>query len=176
MHNPDRDSRGGKGVTIIELVVVIVIVGVLVGVSSMYIKGVIDTWQFVSFRNDLASVGKMAIIRMDREIREIKDASSVYVAGSAQFRFHDTGGNDIQFQWVSDPDPSVKGSIMRNSDILVKGVESLTFSYYDKDNNLLASPAVNPSQTNIKRISVTFKILSGSQAKILSSQVFPRNL
>ena len=165
-----------KGVTLIELVIVIIIVGVLTGVSALYAREIVDLWRFINFRSEIVSQGRAALMRMEREIRQIGGKASVYAAGSSQLRFHDIYGNDIQYQWLSDPDPSVKGAIMRNGDILVKGVKSLVFTYYDQDNNPIASPPVSPSDTTIKRIGVTFVMLAGDQEKTLSAQIFPRNL
>ncbi len=165
-----------EGVTLIELVIVIVIVGVLTGVSALYAREIVDLWRFINFRSEIVSQGRAALMRMEREIRQIAGKGSVYAAGISQLRFHDIYGNDIQYQWLSDPDPSIKGAIMRNNDILVKGVESLVFNYYDQDNNPIVSPPVSPSDTTIKRISVTFIMLAGDQEKTLSAQTFPRNL
>ena len=45
----DMKPATSKGVTIIELIMVIIIVGILAGVSSLYIKQVIDQWRFLLF-------------------------------------------------------------------------------------------------------------------------------
>lgn len=61
--------KGQKGVTIIELIMGIVIVGTLAGISSMYIKQVMDLWNFISFREETSSQGSAALIRIARELR-----------------------------------------------------------------------------------------------------------
>lgn len=152
-----------RGVTLIELVMVITIVGVLTGVSSMYIKETIDLWRFMTFRNELVSGGRLAIMRMMREIRQIKDNTSINAAETSRLQFVDMNTNSIDYQLTS-------GNLMRNTDILASGVNSLTFIYYDINNNLTTTPA------NIKRINITLQISSGGQTKTLNVQAYPRNL
>lgn len=158
-----------KAVTIIELVMVIVIVGILAGVSSMYIKETIDLWSFLTFRNEVVSGGRMALARMGREIRQIKDDLSVYTATASEFEFDDINSNRINYRLAGN-------NLMRNSDILVSGVNSFTFTYYNKDNQVITTPEVSPDQTDIYRIDITFQIQSGDQAKTLGLQIYPRNL
>jgi prepilin-type N-terminal cleavage/methylation domain-containing protein len=157
-----------RAVSLIELVMVIMVVGVLVGVSSLYIKQLVDTWQFLTFRNEMVSEGRAALMRMEREFRQVLDASSVYTATSTMFEFDDMNNNRISY-WLSG------NNLMRNSDILADSVTSLAFAYFDKNNNLVAAPVVFPGQTDIYRITITLSLQSGNQSKILRSQVVPKN-
>ncbi len=168
-----------KGVTIIELIMVIVIVGVLVGASSMYIKETIDLWNFLNFRNEVVSQLRTALLRMGREIRLIKDESSITAAQVSRLDFTDVNDNTISYQLSS-------GNLLRYfnsttaSDILAAGVQGLYFCYYDSDNNPICSPECNCSVdsadlTNIYRIKIKMDIQSGDQSKHLESQIYPRN-
>lgn len=157
-----------RAVSLIELVMVITVVGVLVGVSSLYIKQIVDIWQFLTFRNEMISEGRAALMRMEREFRQVLDASSVYTATSTMFEFDDMDNNRINYQLSGN-------NLMRNSDILADSVTSLAFAYYDKNNNLVAVPVVFPGQTDIYRITIALSLRSGNQSKILRSQVVPKN-
>lgn len=168
-----------KGITLIELIMVIMIVGILTSVSSMYIKETIDLWRFLSFRSELVSVGRMALARMTREIRQVRDDLSVYIAEGSRFQFDDVNGNNITY---SRADASCNydingGYLCRNNNILTSGVNSLTFTYYNESNQDITAqpPLVSPEQTDIYRIELTLQIQSGTQTKTLKSQVFPRN-
>lgn len=158
-----------KGVTIIELIMAIVIVGVLTGASSMYIKEIVDLWNFLSFRNEAVSQARTALIRMEKEIRQIKDDSSVYAATGSRLRFNDVNSLSIDYQLSGT-------NLFRNADILAVGVNSLVFTYYDKNNSPIASPLVNPDRTDIYRISLGLTVRSGTQSKVLKTLIFPRNL
>lgn len=162
-------KSNNRAVTLIELVMVIVVVGVLVGVSSMYIKQTVDLWRFLSFRSEIVSEGRAALIRMEKELRRVFDGFSVYIAASTIFEFNDVNNNRITYRLLGN-------NLMRNADILADGVTSLVFTYYDRNNALIASPLVFPGQTDIYRINISLSLRSGNQSKILKSQVVPRNL
>jgi prepilin-type N-terminal cleavage/methylation domain-containing protein len=158
-----------KGLTIIELIMVITIVGILTAVSSLYIKETIDLWLFLSFRSEAVAQGRAALLRMEREIRQIKNDVSVYTAEPTRFRFDDINNLNIDYQ--------LSGSnLTRNADILASGVSALAFTYYDNNNQVIANPDVSPNPTNIKRININVTAQSGAQSKTLNTQVYPRNL
>jgi prepilin-type N-terminal cleavage/methylation domain-containing protein len=173
--NEKKNSWTG-GVTLIELVMVITIVGVLAGASAMYIKETIDLWRFLSFRSEVVAQGRTALIRMEREIRQ---AVSVSVASANQLQFTKIGDiSSTTFQLTG-------GNLMRNSDILAANVQSLKFCYYKNykspnNNQPVCSPecacSVSGSDlANIYRIVIELKITSGGQSNTLKSQVYPRN-
>jgi prepilin-type N-terminal cleavage/methylation domain-containing protein len=165
-----------KGITLIELVMVIVIVGILAGASSMYIKETIDLWRFLTFRNEVVSGGRMALARMAREIRQMDEAE---VAQTDSLQFLDINGSRLRFRRTADNNlwrdvDSNLDDIFEAQDVLATGVSELDFSYYDKDNNQLLEPVSDPSQ--IYRINIELEIESGDQTKTLRSQIYPRNL
>jgi len=73
-------TKKKEGVTLIELVMVIVAVGVIVGVATMYINEVVDLWSFMSFRTDVVNQARLSVARMSREMRQVKNATSVQAA------------------------------------------------------------------------------------------------
>lgn len=163
------ERLGRKGITIIEFIIVISIVGILAAVSSLYISETINLWQFLSFRNELVSQERMALMRMVREIRQINDDFSVITANAARFQFDDINDNRIDYR--------LQGvDLMRNTDVLISGVDSLAFTYYDENNTVIGAPVVSPGRTNIYRIEITLTVRFGNQSKTLTSRVYPRNL
>ena len=73
-----------KGFTLIELIIVITIIGIITGVVGFILFGAVDAWMFKFNRADLLADGRLAVNRMVREIREIKDDDSVTTASSSE--------------------------------------------------------------------------------------------
>ncbi|MBU1998636.1 MAG: prepilin-type N-terminal cleavage/methylation domain-containing protein [Candidatus Omnitrophota bacterium] len=159
--------KKNRGVSLVELVVVIVIVGVLVGVSSMYIVETINLWQFLTYRHEVVAQGRGALMRMIREMRQIAPPVSAANSASLGFNYTDASGTTAVTYQLSGT------NLMRNSDILAANVNSLNFTYMDSASSILATPVALPEQ--IYRIKVALGISSGGQSNTLESQVFPRN-
>ena len=65
-------------------------------------------------------------------MRTIRSSSDISTIQSNQFAFNDVNGNSVQY--------SLSGQfIMRNSQILSNGVQSLSFSYLDKNGSITSS-------------------------------------
>jgi prepilin-type N-terminal cleavage/methylation domain-containing protein len=169
--------RRKKAVTLIELVTVMVIVGVLAAGSSFYVKGIIDLWRFISFRSESVSQGRMALMRMSREMRQIKNALSVYAAGASEFRFLDVGDTMIRYRFSGNA--LIRGSNTVEN-VLVSGLSAVAFTYYNADNQPIASPLVNPQESDIYRVEITLVFVSSGPDRTLdktvTAQVFFRNL
>ena len=173
--DPRPKTQDPRGVTLIELTMVIVIVGVLAGVSSMYIRETINLWRFMTFRSEVVAQGRSALIRMEREMRQVKDKNSISTASATQFQFTDISDNNINFYLSGN-------NLMRNSDILAANVQSLKFCYYNKNNQAVCTPVCACSVSGstllatIYRIVIEIQITSGGQSNTLKSQVYPRNI
>jgi len=134
----------------------------------------IESWSVFAQRKELITDGRMAMERMLREIRMIKDTTSILTAGAATFEFVDTNDNDIVFTFSA-------GAITRaengTTNTLLGNVSSVTFTYYDTNNAAIASPVVSPSATNIRRAEILISMSKGESGIVnLKSDVRPRNL
>lgn len=161
-----------RGSTLVELVIVIAIVGIMVGAVGYILLGVVDAWTFKAKRNDILWDGRMAINRMGREIREIKNLTSVTTASSSQFRFTNVNNNSIIY--------SLSGTNLNRTkdgtaNILAQNVSSLSFTYYDSSGASIATPTVSPSATNIRRVRINLTLTNGGQNFYAQSDSVPRN-
>jgi len=164
-----KHSTRRRGVTLIELVVVIVLVGILTGLGSLYLKEVIDLWNFVSFRSEAVSTTRVAVTRMLRQMRQVRNDTSVTFANATRFQFTDKSGAVVNF--------NLSGTtLLCNNNILAEGVRNLSFTYMDNSGTLLLNPAVSPLATNIRLIRIGLTVQAGTQSKTISVQVAPRNL
>ena len=162
------DRKKKSGVTLIELVMVIAAVGVIVGVATMYIREVVDLWTFMSFRSEVVSQGRLSLARMSREIRQVKNSTAIQIADAGRFQFTDINDQKVDYYLAT-------SSLMRNADTLATGVRTLSFSYYNSTGAALAIPVDAYNLTQIRRVSVFADIASGTENKILETQVYLRN-
>jgi len=163
-----KRKRGqARGVTLIELILVMSCVAILCSLGGMYIREIFNLWNTVSFRSEVVEQGRMALTRMTREIRQVNNTSSVLNASASRFQFNDSSGNTTDYNFTN-------GNLTRNGNILVS-LNNFTLQYYNNTSQLITSPAVYPKNTNITRVGITMGLKYGSQNKTLSDQVFPRS-
>lgn len=168
-----KDKSLSKGVsaagyTIFELVMVIVLVGIIFAVTAPLMIEVGRSWQIASKRNSMSEDAMVAMDRMAREIRQIKNTASVLAATGSVFQFIDVNNNNITF--------SLSGNyLMRNVNQLAGNVTALTFTYYDAVGALIPAPVLSPV-TNIKSVVINLIFSLGGTSLNLESGVFPRRL
>ena len=163
-----------KSFTLIELVItmtVLVVMGWL-GVSAL-LSGV-DSWSMFNQRKELLTDGRMALDRMAREIRMVKDKENILVADPAAFSFVDVDNNTISF--------TINSSVVeRAENLTVNGllgnVTNLSFTYYDASNSIISTPVISPSETNIRRVKINISLSKGASRDLnLETDAWPRNL
>lgn len=161
-----------NGFTLIELVVVISVVGIISTIVGSILLGAIDAWVFKFNRNDILWDSRLAIDRMTREIRTIRNATSVTTASSAQFRFIDAGDKDITYSISS---TNLNRTENGTANLLAENVSSLAFTYYDTNGNTIAIPTVSPAATNIRRVRINFTLTKNGENVYLQSEASARN-
>lgn len=157
-----------KGFTLIELILTMTLLGILLAASSVAFQPVLDSWATVGSRQEAADEANYSLNRVLGELAQIRDKNSITAATSTNLQFTDINSNSIRF-WVSN------GNLMRNNDVLARNVQNLAFTYYDVNENVIATPTVSPSATNIWRIRVSFGVREGTQTVSYASDMRPRN-
>lgn len=159
-----------KGYTLIELVTVMVVLGVILAIGIPLLMETVDAWSYGSrFQTNAVLSAIVAQNRMSREIRRLKNDTSVTTATSSQFSFTDVNDNAITFNLSGN-------TLMRNSDGLLDNVTSLSFTYYDDSGAAIATPAINPNPTNIRLVEVNYSVLAASNTLNFGFTVKPQNL
>jgi len=160
-----------KGFTLVELVIVMTIAGICAAIAGSILLGTVKAWTFKFNRNDLLWDGRIAINRMTREIRTVKDTASVTTASGSQFRFTDAGNKDITYSLSS---TNLNRTEDGSANLLAENVSSLAFTYYDASDSIIPVPTVNPV-TDIRRVRVNLTLTKNGHNVYLQSDSVPKN-
>lgn len=155
-----------KSFTLIELIMVIVLVGIIAGVITPFLANSFRYWVLTRSERDAIFSARLAINRMVREIREIKNVSSITVFTPTQFTFTDINDNSIDFRQSG-------SSLMRNSYELSDKLQNpggLTFTYLDQNGNVTAV------QNDIRMVRIGLILQKGDATVTLESLARFRNL
>ena len=162
-----------NGFTLIELVMAIVLLGIIAGIGVPLLIAVNQGWLIARDRNQAGEAGMVAMERMLREIRMVNNDTSIIAADNTTLQFIDVNSYDLTFELSNN---TVRRTNSSASDVLADNVNSLSFTYYDSNGSAIATPLVNPSQTDIRRIRVDFSLSADSGNLSFMSEVAPRNL
>lgn len=158
-----------SGYTVTEMVIVISLMGLFVSAVTATFAPVLETWALNAPRNEITDATEFALSRMSYEVTQLKDSSNVLIAQGGRLQFTDVSDNIIDY--------TLSGTnLMRNADILSRGVQRLSLTYYGMDGAVLPSPAVSPTETDIWRIQIEITGQRDGQSVSMTSQVRPRNL
>ena len=163
-----RPLKMMRGYTLVETAVALSIMGSMLLSVNMFMQPITDLWSLKVFQDDSQQESRLAMLRLMRELNQIKDPSSVTIAESQRIQFQNAANQTITYR--------LDGTqILRNNRTIAKNVGEFTLSYYNKDHGALASPQVNPASTDIYRISATVRTDQGGRSVTARSQVRPRN-
>jgi prepilin-type N-terminal cleavage/methylation domain-containing protein len=152
-----------KGVTLIELIMVIVLISIIALASTKMMVNGLTAYQTGKDVMDADWQGRLAMERMMRDLRAIRSPSDITTANSGQIIFTDINGNSVNY--------SLSGtSLLRNSQTLANGVQSLTFSYLDKNGSTTATLSL------IRYITYTLNITQNNSNFNLTTSVYARDL
>jgi len=171
MSNCDHSA----GFTLVELVLVVLILGLISGIFAAVFSEGNHMFDTVDARRELTQEGRMALLRIVRETRQVRSSSDVVGADIDTFSFY--GVNDslytIEFSGISGGDVTFRrGAVIQT---LASGVDSMAFGYYQSDGNL-AVPIVSPGATDIFRITIFLRLVNGGITVALQTGTYLRNI
>ena len=183
-HSPIHPFTNRTGITLIELVIGMVLIGIVALVVANALSTGITGFFVVDYRKEALDQARIAMDRMAKEIRNVKSSSAtdLSVANATTFTFLDTSGTSISFALNT-----VTGNIERTSggpaNTLATGISTIgdatfpsgIFSYVLSTGTETQTPSAAEMLT-IKRIKMGFKATAGSENITLQTEVWPRNL
>ena len=97
----------------------------------------------------------------------VKSENDIVAATASGFNFYNMDNEQIIYNFSD-------GMISRNSNSMVEGLTSFVFTYYDSNDNILATPVADP--TDIWKIKVKLDATVDGKPINLETVVTPRNL
>jgi len=162
-----------KSFTLIEAIIVIVIIGILGGIGVPLTFELVDSSQYSLYRRDLSESADVILKRMSREIRRLKDDTSVLIANSTTYRFIDIDNVTVQFQISGD---QLNREYNGLTDSLAANISSFGFSYFDDTGGVLPAPLVNPLATDIRFVAANMTLSWGNNSISYITSIRPRNV
>ena len=156
-----------KGMTLLELIIVIV----LIGIVAIFVTGLmfyeINLYDSLSNRTDKLQISRNAFRMISRDVRQIMAPDSISQAYMNSIQFDDVDDFTIAYTFSNN-------QIFRNGDLLQNSVQNLEFEYFDGSGNQLTAPVSNPSQIRTISIDLT-TALGNNQSFNLTTKIYPRN-
>lgn len=152
-------SNKQAGFTIIELLMVIIILSVVGVAGAKMLTQALQSFLTLQNTSNATWQGQVAVERMTRELRYVRSAVDVLTQTSAQFQFVDIYGNTIAY--------TLSGSnLVRNSQTLASGVNSLTFTYMDQNGNTITG------STNLHYVGISMNVTQNNSNYTLTTSIF----
>ncbi len=163
-----------KGITLIELIIVIILFILLSGFFLWTFSVGLKMWDSGRRRAEIRQSGALAIERM---VRELSQASSFTIAQAEQVKFDADLDNDGSDETVT---LSISGSeLMWEAGaaemVLASSVQNLAFSYRDLNNTAMAFPITGNERDDIRVVIIALTLSDEDETVILSSGVYTRN-
>ena len=160
--------RSCRGFTLIELILAIVLLGII---SAAFAAGLVPTMRasiIVDNRKEGLQEARRVMDRMVREIRLIRSNTSTDIVTwtSTDLKFNDMYSNSVEFVRSG---ASAPYTLLRNTNILCGNVQSLSFTYLNKNGSAAGSVG------NIWRIQISLQVKVGNETVDLRSEVNPGN-
>jgi prepilin-type N-terminal cleavage/methylation domain-containing protein len=156
-----------EGVTLVELMVTVVLIGIIAGVTAKMLLTGAGAFNSVSNRNEVLHSNRISLEMLSKDLRAIKSKNHILSASSSQLVFTNIYDEQITFSFSN-------GTLYRNSNMIVEGLSSFQFAYYDEDGNAISSPVSTLS--DIWDIDISVDATVDGQPFHLNSRMHPRNI
>jgi prepilin-type N-terminal cleavage/methylation domain-containing protein len=160
-------SSREKGVSLVELMVTVVLIGIIAAVTARMLVIGAGTYDSVNTRNKVLHANRISFEMLTKDLRAIKSKSDITLANASQIIFNNLNDEQVNYSFSN-------GSLYRNSNLFVEGLSSFQFTYFDDEGEDLSSPVSTPSQ--IWEIDIAVDATVSSKPFHLESRLHPRNI
>jgi hypothetical protein len=169
-------KTGSRGVTLVELVIVIVVTGIIVIAISPFIRVTIKSYLTVRTGKEILQMSRIGFNTMASEIRRIQAVSDIWYADSdeLEFRYLKSDGtftaSRVKYSFNSNGRIDRVGPGSPNSR-LMEGVSAFKLKFYNKTGSAF-TPGY--STGNIWRIEISATVGADENQTTFSEQIFPK--
>lgn len=160
------ETENERGVTLLELIMVMVIIGILAGFVSNFVFYEINMYDKLTNQTEGLQISRNALRMMARDIRHIMAADSIFLASDDSIRFDNVDDVTVSYKFTN-------GQILKNGDPLMNSVDDVQFQYFNSSDTSLPTPVANTSA--IRSIGVALITTLDGQSFTLSAKIQPRN-
>lgn len=171
-----KKPRLSKGFTLIEMIMSLIIFIIIAELAGPLLAIAVDSISYRVDRVDLEESGNLALARMSREIRRLRNNQSVVSATATEFEFVDRDNVQIRYRLAGNSLMRRQGAV---ENALADQVQAggLGFTYLNDDGSAIATPAVGlGTNTNIRRVQIQIIFQNGNHVMTFQTQVMPRNV
>ncbi len=158
------------GVTLIEMVVVIILLGIIFAIGSMLVSNAFRSYFVGRDISDAEWQGRIAVERMTRELRAVRTPADLTIAPDNEITFNDTAGNTVRF-YINGTTLTRSEGGTTNAMPLADKINSLNFYYLQKD----GETAETSIASNVYYISVKLRVVDDNYDETLRTTVRPRH-
>ena len=167
-----------KGLTLVELLMVVALMSVLVVVTSFVFVAVFKSWGFEVTKAQVKQEAGWGIEKMDRELKELllissAEQNSIVFWPDVNENGIQDGDESITYSWSGTPGDNLIRSDGTITSVLSNDVQSFQLNYYDGNGNSLVFP-VTP--VNVRLITINLTTKKEDETITIRSNVRPRNL
>ncbi len=156
-----------KGFTLVEIIITIVVVSVIAAFAAAILLQGVQSYFTEASRSDVHYRAKLAMERMAREIRLIRNqGTDIITMTPTSLQFTDVNGSNTGFTWAASTLYRWNGA---GNDTLATGITSFSFNYLQQDGVTAATPA------DVWYIDIALTSQQGTESLTMRSRVHPRN-
>ena len=162
-----------RGVTLLELMLVLVLTGIFFGVVY---DTVIIGLRAVNAADERETIRQELTGALERFVRDAGTGSNVDSADTAQFQFDTPSVNDVQYTYDSAAGTLSRGDAATTQRIILRNLTAFDFNFFDSTGAQLSEPVAPSAEDTIRVVEMTATVTKDQEVVTVAHAVFVRNL
>ena len=145
--------KNKKGLSLIELMVVVVVLSLIILGLVTFFTGGVRSW--ITGQNQL-SAQRNARQAMDWMVREIREASDIIADSttSQRINFNTPWNSNLYYTWSG----ATWEAIFEGTNPLINNVQNLTFTYFNSSDVEIAPPLTDETASEISKVHIDLMV------------------